>query len=180
MNVKILIGLLLCISLSVMAYAKSKTSLSQKLVGKPAPQFKEQAVFPDGTVSDLNLNDYFGQDIVLYFYPMDNSPGCTIQAKKFRDEIGRLKAKNIIVIGVSKDSIKSQKKFQQALALPFPLISDAGGRNSIAKKYKADRFLIGKRTTFLIDQDGIIFKVFDHVDIKNQVDDILEAFAHHA
>ncbi|MDP3787971.1 MAG: peroxiredoxin [Candidatus Chromulinivorax sp.] len=178
MNVKFLMSLLL-ISLSAIAYAKSKTSLSQKLVHKSAPKFKAQAVFPDGVVDDLNLDDYAGQNIVLYFYPMDNSPGCTIQAKKFRDEIGRLNSKGITVIGVSKDSIRSHKKFQKALALPFPLISDTDGKNSIAKKYKAERFLIGKRITFLIDKNGIIFKVFDHVDIKNQIDEILSEFENH-
>ncbi len=179
MNVKYMIALLIVISFGV-AYAKSKISLSQKLVGKTAPEFHAQAVFSDGTIGEIDLKDYRGKKIVLYFYPMDNSPGCTIQAKKFRDEIGRLHDKNIMVIGVSKDSIKSHTKFQKALSLPFPLISDADGKNSIAKKYKAERFLIGKRITFLIDKDGKIFKVFDHVDIKNQVDDIISAFAQHA
>ena len=150
---------------------------SQKLVGKKAPLFKGQAVFPDGTTNYFNCKDFIGKNIVLYFYPMDNSSHCTIQAKKFRDEIGRLEAQNIMVVGISPDSIESHKKFRDKLALPFPLISDTDKKNSISKKYKTNGWLFGKRHTFLINKKGIIFKVFDHVDIKNQVDDILEAFA---
>jgi peroxiredoxin Q/BCP len=179
MNYKYMIALLIVMSFGI-AYARSKTRVSQNLIGKPAPRFNCQAVFPDGTVGDFNLDDYIGQNIVIYFYPMDNSPGCTIQAKKFRDEIGRLQKQNIMVIGISSDSITSHKKFQKSLALPFPLIADIAGQNSVAKKYKAARFLIGKRITFLIGQNGIIFKIFDHVDIKNQIDDILESFKEHA
>ena len=169
----------LFVSFSVM-YARSKVSFSQKMVGRQAPLFIGQAVFPDGTTGTFNLKDYIGKKIVIYFYPMDNSPGCTIQAKKFRDEIGRLSEQNIMVIGVSGDSISSHRKFQKALALPYPLLSDSGRKTSIAKEYKASRFLLGKRVTYLIDQDGVIFKVFDCVDIKNQVDDILQAFSVHS
>lgn len=174
MNLKYLFGLLLVIT-ACTAYARHKTT-DLNLLDKPAPLFKGQAVFPDGSVGYIDLEDYIGLDIVIYFYPMDNSPGCTIQAKKFRDEIGRLQKKNVMVIGISNDSIKSHKKFQKALALPYPLISDSKNKKSIAKKYHATGFLIGKRITFLINQDGIIFKIFDKVDIKNQVDDILNAF----
>ncbi|MBV8661359.1 MAG: peroxiredoxin [Candidatus Dependentiae bacterium] len=148
---------------------------SQKLVGKPAPVFCNQAVYPDGSVKDFDLKNFIGQNIVLYFYPMDNTPGCTIQAKKFRDEIDRLKAENIMVVGISTDSVQSHKNFQKKLALPYPLIADTG-KNSISKMYKTNGIFFGKRETFLINKKGIIFKVFDHVDIKNQIDDILEAF----
>lgn len=176
MNLKYLFILSILITFSVV-YSRAKVSLSQKLVGKAAPLFHGQAVFPDGTIGDFNLEDYIGQNIVIYFYPMDNSPGCTIQAKKFRDEIGRLQEQNIMVVGVSGDSINSHRKFQKALALPYPLVADVGQKISIAKQYKASRFLLGKRVTYVIGKDGIIFKVFDRVDIKNQVDDILHAFA---
>ncbi len=161
-------------------YARRNTQLTQKLIGECAPLFNAQAVYPDGTVGEFNLKDYIGQSLVIYFYPMDNTPGCTIQAKKFRDEIGRLQKKDITVIGISGDSVNSHKKFQKALALPYPLVSDVGRKVPISKQYKASGFLIGKRITYLVDQDGIIFKVFDKVDIKNQVDDILKAFAKHA
>ncbi len=161
-------------------YARRNTQLTGKLIDKPAPIFSAQAVYPNGTIGELNLKDYVGKNLVIYFYPMDNSPGCTIQAKKFRDEIGRLEKKGITVIGISGDSVRSHKKFQKALALPYPLVSDVGRKVPISKQYKASGFLIGKRITYLVDEDGIIFKIFDKVDIKHQVDDILKAFATHA
>ena len=170
MNFKNIFALILIIMPCFYAQA------SQKLVGKKAPFFTGQAVFPDGTIDDFNLKDYSGKRIVLYFYPMDNSSNCTIQAKKFRDEIGRLQAKNIMVVGVSPDSIESHKKFRDKLALPYPLVSDIDKKNSIAKKYKTNGWIFNKRHTFLINKKGIIFKVFNHVDIKHQVNDILQAF----
>lgn len=175
MNLKHLLGLLLLAS-ATYSYTKAQTALS--LLDKPAPLFKAQAVLPDGTVDTFNLKDHIGENIVIYFFPMDNSPRCTIQAKKFRDEIARLHKKNILVIGISNDSIKSHQKFQKNLGLPYPLIADS--KQSIAKKYKAHGFFVEQRITFLVNQDGIVFKVFDKVDIKNQIDDIVNAFEEHA
>lgn len=154
----------------------NNTLTHQNLVGKSAPIFKSKAIFPDGTISDFNLEDYIGQDIVIYFYPMDSSPNCSIQAKNFRDNIDLLKNKNIMVIGVSPDSIKSHKKFQEKLALPYPLVSDATRKHPISKKYNATGFLFGKRKTFLINKEGIIFKEFEEVNIQQQINDILTAF----
>jgi len=154
------------------AYAKHKT-----FVGKPAPTFKGQAIFPDGSVRELDLKDYEGDNVVVYFYPMDNSPGCTVQAKKFRDEMEKLSKKDICVIGISSDTINSHKKFSKKLALPFPLVSDSEHKNAISKKYEATGVLFGKRKTFLINRKGIVFKVFDKVDIKTQVDDIVKSYA---
>ncbi len=148
----------------------------QNLLGKPAPIFNGTAVWPDGSIKDFNVQNYIGQNIVIYFYPMDSSPTCTIQAKKFRDEIEKLHNNNIMVVGVSPDSINSHKKFQKALALPYPLVSDANKKHSIAKKYKTQGIFFGKRETFLINKQGIIFKIFDQIDIKNQVDDIITSF----
>lgn len=153
------------------------TQTSQKLIEKSAPVFHSQAVSPDGTICEFNLQDYIGQNIVLYFYPMDNTPGCTAQAKKFRDEISRLQDKKIMVVGISPDPIKSHKKFQKSLNLPYLLVSDTNKKFSISKKYNASGFLFGKRITYLINKDGKIFKIFDHVDIQSQIDDILNAFA---
>ena len=179
MDIKYIFFVLIVISCTAL-YARRNTQLIAKLVGKPAPIFSGQAVYPDGSAGELNLKDYIGKNLVIYFYPMDNSPGCTIQAKKFRDEIGKLEKQGITVIGISSDSIKSHKKFQKALALPYPLVSDVGRKVAISKLYKASGFLIGKRITYLINEDGIIFKIFDKVDIKHQVNDILQAFAANA
>jgi peroxiredoxin Q/BCP len=148
----------------------------QKLVGKQAPIFASKALFPDGSTGELHLRDYFGKNIVVYFYPMDNSSYCTIQAKNFRDNIDRLKNNDIIIIGISPDTITSHLKFQKEHSLNYPLISDAGNKNSIAKKYNASGFLYGKRKTFLINKKGIIFKEFDKVDIENQTDQIINCF----
>lgn len=178
MNAKYILACVILASIAI-ACAKEKPTLSQKLVGHKAPLFKAQAVYPDGSVQTVDLKKMIGKKIAISFYPMDNSPRCTVQAKKFRDEFARLADKNIALLGVSKDSIRSHTKFSQALALPYPLVCDAGGRDSIFKKYKADRFLFGKRVTFLIDEQGVVFKVFDHIDITTQVDDILQAFADH-
>ena len=150
---------------------------SQKLVGKQAPSFKGQAVFPDGTVQDFDLENYEGQNIVLYFYPMDNTPGCTKQAKIFRDNIKKMNAQGIMIVGISYDSIKSHKAFQDKHSLPFPLVSDSKNKHAISKKYKASGLITSKRKTFLINKKGIIFKVFDKVDIQDQIEDILECFA---
>lgn len=144
---------------------------------KVAPNFTAQAVFPDGTIKTVSLSDYMGKKIVLYFYPMDNTPGCTIQAKKFRDNIQKLHDAGITILGVSCDSINSHLNFQKKHALPFPLISDSRIKRSISKAYGAAGFLYSQRKTFLINPEGIIFKTFEKVDIQNQIDDILNSFA---
>ncbi len=149
---------------------------NQSLVGKKAPEFIAKALFPDGSISDFNLKDYFGKKIVLYFYPADNTPGCSKQAQNFRDNIARLHKKGIILIGISCDSIKSHKRFQQKHHLPFPLISDSRWKRTISKLYKVAGFLYSKRRTILINEQGTVFKVFDKVNIQNQIDEILQAF----
>ena len=150
---------------------------NHKLQGHPAPFFSGQAVFPDGSIKEFNLKDYSGQKIVLYFYPMDNSTWCTKQAKKFKEEITKLQAKNIMVVGVSYDSIETHVGFQKKYVLPYPLVSDDVKKHPISKMYKVSGFFSSDRKTFLINEKGIIFKVFDKIDIKNQVTDILESFA---
>ena len=150
---------------------------NHKLEGKPAPLFKGQAVYPDESIKKLDLNDYIGKNIVLYFYPMDDTSGCTKQAKKFRDEIEKLQAKNIMVIGASYDSIASHIEFQKKYFLPYPLVSDSEKKHPISRMYKVNGYITSERKTFLINQKGIIFKVFDKVDIKNQITDILDCFA---
>ncbi|MBI2344465.1 peroxiredoxin [Candidatus Dependentiae bacterium] len=146
------------------------------LLCKAAPLFTAQAVFPDGTIKKFDLKDFIGQKLVLYFYPMDNTPGCTKQAKNFRDNIQKLKDQGITLIGISCDSIKSHKNFQKKYALPYILVSDSRRKRTILKKYKINTFFMSKRRTFLVDACGNIFKKFDHVNIEEQVDEILKAF----
>lgn len=171
--------------LGVMGLSQAAPSASG-LVGKKAPMFTAQAVkveadrlyhkFPHIKEFTFDLKDYIGQLLVLYFYPMDNTPGCTKQAKKFRDDIKRLKDVGITVIGISCDSIKSHKKFQAKHKLPFALVSDSRWKRSISKAYLTAGFLYSKRKMFLIDTTGTVVKAFDKVDIQHQIDNILKVF----
>lgn len=146
------------------------------LVCKSAPLFKADAVFPDGSVKKFDLKNFIGQKLVLYFYPMDNTPGCTKQAKNFRDNIKRLKKEGITLIGISCDSIKSHKKFQKKHQLPYILVSDSRKHQTISKKYGTKTVLMSKRKTFLINECGVVFKKFDTINIEEQVDEIIQAF----
>ncbi len=155
------------------------TSMQAKnrLEGKLAPIFSGQAVFPDGSVKELNLNDYKNQKMVIYFYPMNNSTWCIKQAKVFKDGMKKLQEKGIMVVGISYDSIESHLKFQKKYALSYPLVADDAKKHPISKMYKVTGFFTSDRKTFLMNEQGVIFKVFDKVDIKHQVNDILDAFA---
>lgn len=169
---KICLSLVALLGFSGAMYAV-KASCMQ---GQKAPLFTAKAVYPDGSVGDLDLQDYIGKtNIVLYFYPMDNTPGCSKQAQKFRDNIDRLKKAGITVLGVSCDSVKSHKKFQKDYGLNYTLLSDSRW-GKIARKYGAYGFLFSLRKTFLINKKGYIIHVFDKVDIANQADEILQAF----
>lgn len=161
--------------LGLFSLSQTASSVSG-LIGQKAPLFTVQAIKQDGTEFTFRLQDLMGQLVVLYFYPMDNTPGCTKQAKKFRDDIAKLEEAGITVIGISCDSIKSHKKFQKKHNLPFVLVSDSRWKRTISKAYLAAGFLYSKRKTFLIDQFGKVIKEFDKVDIQNQIDDILVSF----
>jgi peroxiredoxin Q/BCP len=150
-----------------------------KLLNQKAQDFTAEALMPDGSIKTINLQDYRGKNVVLYFYPKDDSHYCSIQAKKFRDNIEKLEKNNIYVIGINSDSIESHKKFQAKYQLPYPLISDNKKRHKITKLYGASGFFFTQRKTFLIDKDGVIFKIFDQIDIKKQIDDIMAAVQEH-
>lgn len=148
-------------------------SQATTLMGKNAPLFSATMILPGGSKQEFNLKDYDDQLIVLYFYPMDNSPTCSIQAKNLANGIEDLKKNGIKVFGISTDSEKSHQKFMKKLKLPYPLISD---KNGIAKLYKSSGFFGAKRHTFLI-KNGKIIKVFVDITIKNQIPDIITHFA---
>ena len=178
MKIKAVLSMIVAITSCIIhAQTNRFNFIKPNLINKQAPQFTAQAVFPDGTIGHFSLENYQGTNVVLYFYPMDNTPGCTIQAKKFRDGIEKLKKAGITVIGISCDSIKSHINFQKKHALPFALVSDSRLTRSISKAYGAAGFLYSQRKTFLINKDGIVFRQFNKVDIQNQIDDILHSFA---
>ena len=136
--------------------------------GEKAPPFTLQA--DDG--SKVSLKDYRGKNVVLYFYPKDGTPGCTREAIEFRDIANEFEKEGAIILGVSKDSVKSHKRFKQKHGLPFTLLSDPEGRvldlyGVWKKKSLYGRTFMGtERTTFLIDEKGIVNKVYRKVKAK--------------
>jgi peroxiredoxin Q/BCP len=143
--------------------------------GAKAPDFTFRA--QDGTT--LSLQDFRGSKLVLYFYPKDDTPGCTAEACNLRDNFQIMKEKGFKILGVSADSEVSHEKFIAKYVLPFALIPDK--EKTILKAYGAwgKKKLYGKeyegiiRTTFVIDENGIIEKVFTKVDTKNHSQQIL-------
>ncbi|MEM0158829.1 MAG: peroxiredoxin [Thermoplasmataceae archaeon] len=124
--------------------------------GEKAPDFT--ALSDDGT--EFNLSEALkASPIVLYFYPKDDTPGCTAEACSFRDRWSELKDLGGTVVGVSSDTIESHKKFKAKYSLPFKLLSDPDGK--VRKLYKATGLLIPPRITYVIGQDGVIVKAFN-------------------
>jgi peroxiredoxin Q/BCP len=147
------------------------------------PQEGEKA--PDFTAKDQNgntvsLSDFKGKNVILYFYPQDNTPTCTNEACNFRDNYQSLLSKGFSVIGVSPDTEKSHKKFETKFNLPFPLIADPDRK--IVEQYGlwAEKMMFGRkymgvlRTTFVIDPKGNIKKVIDKVESKNASQQVLD------
>jgi peroxiredoxin Q/BCP len=143
---------------------------------------------PDFTAKDQNgktvsLADFKGKTVILYFYPKDDTPGCTAEACDFRDNYQSLVGKGYEVIGVSTDDEKSHKKFETKYSLPFPLIADSD--HSIVDSYNVwgEKSMYGKkfmgtiRTTFIIDGNGIIKQVIDKVDTKAASQQVLDLLA---
>jgi len=148
---------------------------------------KEGSVAPNFAAKDANgetvrLKDLRGQKVVLYFYPKDDTPGCTKEACSFRDAFADFKKRDINVLGVSIDSEASHKKFAAKYKLPFTLLADPN--HSIAdaygvygeKKFMGRTYLGVKRVTFLIDEKGKVKKVFEKVKPEEHARDVLEAF----
>lgn len=136
--------------------------------GEEAPGFTMQA----DDERKVSLKDYRGKKVVLYFYPKDGTPGCTREAIEFRDITKEFEKEGAIILGVSKDSIKSHQKFKQKHELPFTLLSDPEGKvldlyGVWKKKSLYGRTFMGtERTTFLIDEKGIVKKVYRKVKAK--------------
>lgn len=147
-------------------------------VGKKAPAFSLPA-FPEGKVT---LKQFAGkQNVVLYFYPKDNTPGCTTEACDFRDRLEQLASADTVVLGVSADSVASHGKFAAKFELPFALLSDAD--HSICEKYGVwvEKKNYGKtymgiqRATFLIDKQGKVAAAWPKVSVKGHVDAVAAA-----
>jgi peroxiredoxin Q/BCP len=121
---------------------------------------------------EVSLSDFRGKRLVLYFYPKDGTPGCTREATEFRDLMKEFEKEDIVILGVSKDSVKSHQKFKQKHGLPFTLLSDPEGKvldlyGVWKKKSLYGRTFMGtKRTTFLIDEKGVVTKIYRKVKAK--------------
>lgn len=136
---------------------------------------------PDETGQIRTLEDFKGQKVVVYFYPKDDTPGCTQEACDFRDNINRLVAQGCVVLGISKDSSASHKKFKEKYDLTFPLLSDKDGdvceRYGVwgEKKFMGKTYMGITRATFLIGPDGIITHTWPKVSVKGHVDEVIAA-----
>jgi len=143
-----------------------------------APAFKGK----DQNGNPVSLSDYKGKKVVLYFYPEDDTPTCTVQACNLRDNFGLLKKKGFVVLGISPDEEKKHKKFEAKYELPFTLVADPS--HTIIDKYGVwgEKQLYGRnymglhRTTFLIDEKGIIRKIFLKPKSKQHTEEILKAW----
>jgi thioredoxin-dependent peroxiredoxin len=145
---------------------------------------KENSLAQDFTLLDetgvaRSLTDYRGKDVVLYFYPKDDTPGCTAEACSFRDDYSAFEKTNVVILGVSADNPKSHKKFKEKYQLPFTLLSDE--THEVCEKYGtwALKKMMGReymgilRTTYLISKEGLIKKVFENVKPAGHSQEIL-------
>jgi peroxiredoxin Q/BCP len=143
--------------------------------GDKSPVFKGMTA--DGPIS---LNDFKGEKFILYFYPKDDTPGCTLEACAFRDNLPKFKKLKTKVFGVSKDNLKSHAKFVDKYELPFTLISDEDGSiceafgTWIEKSMYGRKYMGIDRATFLIDEKGIIQNLWRKVKVTGHIDEILE------
>lgn len=143
--------------------------------GDAAPDF----ALPDEEGTVWRLSDLRGQTVVLYMYPKDNTPGCTAEACDFRDNIARIRSAGAVVLGLSPDSVASHKRFKEKHTLPFPLLADEGAETVKAYGAWVEKSMFGRkywgveRSTFVIDGDGILRKVFRKVKVKGHVDEVL-------
>ena len=129
----------------------------------------------------LSLKDLKGSNVVLYFYPKDSTPGCTLEGQDFRDQHAAFRKANTIILGVSRDSVKSHENFRSKQRFPFDLLSDSaeklcGQFDVIREKNMYGRKVLGiERSTFLIDGEGVLRQEWRKVRVKGHVDEVLTA-----
>jgi len=145
--------------------------------GDAAPAFEAMT----GEGKAVTLADFAGKTVVLYFYPRDNTPGCTVEACSFRDNFAALRKRGAVVLGVSADSAESHSKFAKKFSLPFTLLSDPEKKmvNAygvwVQKSFLGRKYMGIERSTFVIGGDGRIQKIFRKVNPKRHVADLLQA-----
>lgn len=145
--------------------------------GSPAPKFS----LPDETGAIRSLSDFAGQTIILYFYPKDDTPGCTTEACNFRDDYSAFEQAGVTILGVSPDSPKSHAKFKEKFNLPFSLLADE--QHEVCerfgvwgpKKFMGREYMGVARTTFVIGADGMVKKIFENVKPADHSAEVLAA-----
>lgn len=159
--------------LAALCFASSAGARNQS--GEQAPDFRLQ----DQNGNWHSLEDYRGQWVVLYFYPKDDTPGCTTEACNFRDDIYRYRAQGAAVLGVSLDDVESHQAFAEKYELPFPLLADT--EHDAARKYDVLTTLgplkFAKRETFLVDPEGRIARHYEDVDPQTHAQEVLADLA---
>lgn len=145
-------------------------------VGQKAPQFSLQ----DDTGETISLEDFKGKKVILYFYPKDDTPGCTKEACDFRDQGKKFEKANAVILGISADSVESHGKFKKKFGLPFRLLSDPEKETIKAYGVWKEKSMYGKkymgieRATFVIDENGKIQNVFPKVKVDGHIEEVLE------
>ena len=151
--------------------------MARAVTGKKVPDFTLPAT-GDQTIS---LADFRGSNVVVYFYPKDSTPGCTIEGQDFRDKISTFRRRKTVILGISRDSIKSHENFKARQQFPFELLSDAGEKvcrlfDVIHEKNMYGRKVMGiERSTFLIDDKGVLRREWRKVNVKGHVEEVLQA-----
>ncbi len=151
--------------------------MTKVVPGKKVPAFR----LPATGGQEISLADCKGKNLVLYFYPKDSTPGCTTEGQDFRDKIHTFRRRNTIILGVSRDSLKSHENFKAKHAFPFELLSDSDEKlcrlfDVIKEKNMYGRKVMGiERSTFLIDDKGVLRQEWRKVKVPGHVEDILEA-----
>ncbi len=144
-------------------------------VGKSCPDFNLESNLGE----NLSLSDFKGNNVVLYFYPKDNTPGCTIEAQDFNNALDKFEKNDTVIIGISKDSIKSHCNFTDKYNLKFSLLSDPDGEVCESYDVFKEKSMFGKkymgieRTTLLIDKIGKVAKIWNKVKVKGHVEEVL-------
>jgi peroxiredoxin Q/BCP len=148
-------------------------------VGMMAPEFS----LPSTLGRKVSLNEYRGKRVIIYFYPKDDTPGCTMEACAFRDHLPRIMSKDAVVLGVSLDDELSHQRFAQKYNLPFPLLSDVDA--AVSRQYGTykEKNLYGRsywgieRTTFVIDREGRVENVFRRVKVEGHAEEVMATLA---
>jgi peroxiredoxin Q/BCP len=148
-------------------------------IGRKVPDF----TLPATGGQDISLSDYAGRRVVLYFYPKDSTPGCTTEGQDFRDRIATFRRRNTVVLGISRDSVKSHENFRSKQQFPFDLLSDSTEQvcrlfDVIREKSLYGRKFMGiERSTFLIDEQGVLREEWRKVKVSGHVEDVLASIS---